>query len=182
MKKNYMFLGSALVLLLLAVIYTSCDPKEFAKITVPYSPDDVVVKIDSSQIGSKGEALLATHELYVNIDSILKANNAGKMDDAKMLSVTIRIKEPSTFVFDWLISAHIGLLASGINEQNIASISGINPALNTVDLTINNAGIAELIKKNSLTLKFYGDIVSPFPVPQILLDVKMKMDLKVQLL
>jgi len=165
------------VIAMLAISITSCD-KDLANITIPYSPEEIRIKLDSMEIVyGQGEQLFYTYNLNINVDSIIKAKNAGSFKEAKMVNASVKTENPATLNFEWLKSLRLSMSADGVPETTISEIKDFDGNLETLNLQVKKDDITAFIKGKNVVIKFYGDLLSEIPHDQIEMACNMKFEL-----
>lgn len=177
MTKMINRIAAIAVIAMLAVSITSCD-KDLANITIPYSPEEIRMKLDSVDVVyGQGEQLFYTYNLNVNIDSIIKAKNAGSFKEAKMVEASVKTDDPNSLNFDWLKSLRLAMAADGVPEATICEISEFDGNLDNLNLQVKKDDITAFIKAKNVVIKFYGDLLSEIPYDQIEMACNMKFEL-----
>lgn len=151
MKRNIFF--SLSLLALLAIMHTSCNKiKEAAKVNLTLSSADVEFTIP--QITAIGAATLGSADVYLNVDSIIKAN------DANLSSKYIRsvnIKSCTLTMVDGDANNNF----SALESCKVDFSSNINTNLYTLAEITNNPDVEayslEIPVNSTIDLKDYFD-------------------------
>jgi hypothetical protein len=141
----------------------SCDKlKELAKINVGAQSQDVEFNIPV--VSGAGEQNLAGANVYLNIDSIIKATNSSvgvnNIKSARVTAVSITVLEPDSANNFAVVEACKVLLSSDTKPEQvtIAEMNG-NPDeyKTTVDIPLNSSvDLAEYVKGNSYSYTLWA--------------------------
>jgi hypothetical protein len=135
---------------------------------------DVSMKMPRQHFTYTGTSLKTTNEVvlysgivHINLDSVLNANgfNSGIIQNTYFTYLAVTIEQPPDSTFHWLNTMR-ATVSSNQNfqpENEIGSVTNIDPNAKTVVVTLNNVNIRPYLTAPSFYVKVYGSLNGPLP-------------------
>ena len=124
--------------------------------------------IYTPSVYKSGEVLLYSGSIVANLDSILSANglSSGIVGNTTFTTCSITIDQPDTVTFSWLQSARAEISANAdFNPADeVGTVTNIDPASKTINLSLNNTNIRPYLGSQQFYFRVYGVLNGPLPV------------------
>ena len=170
------------VLLTIVVFSTSCN-KDALKVDVPYEQPSISFQLDSAALqGAKGESVLYSGKVKLNIDSILEAYKAGNISGMKLSYAAILVSPNFPYSLNWLNDLKITVQPEGELETRIAYLNTITPDIILASLNPETIELKDKFNNKEVNIKVYGTMNSPVPIDKLVLELKLKYILAATLL
>ena len=166
MKKQIVFI--LLILAAVPVVYlSSCSKiKEAAAVDVTYKLPRTSFTYTPTSLKAS-EIVLYTGVVYVNIDSIMKANgiSSGSITNAAFTQFSLTLNTPPEANFSWLQSARVVVSQNSsfspvVEIGNVVNSGGTGK---TVTLTVNGANIQPYLSSTGFYIRIYATMTGTFP-------------------
>ncbi len=178
MKKRTVIVGAIVLFFSTSLLFQSCNKiKDLVAFDVNKPLPTQKFEIDSASASAKGDILLFESSFYINLDSILAANDisAAKISNSKFKKILLSIVNPSAtrqFGFASHLSVKLSTNDQFDNAELIASASNIKPGDSTITFKMENIALDKYIEQSTFYYRLYGSIISPVPVTKLAVEMQ----------
>lgn len=179
--KNH-FYSRLAFLLVLPLFLFSCEAIEDAtQFDISQPLPDVEITVDTNTFTTSGvEVLIAETSTSLNLDSIKEAHGLESFEAAEFDYVKLELVNPADVNLDWIQSLRATVSTPSIAETDVATYTRVNPAGNSIDLTLNEQAVLNYVTSNTFSIKVYAKVTLPLPAPVIDMLLKSKLKMTVQ--